>query len=160
SGDNRVNETMELFMPKDRLNLKLNVQLTMSVNPDKIDEIYAKIPPKESDNSSTYIIPRNIAYDTYASQVVRAEIREFLSNYRIEEIASNREAIGAELSARLIEAVSKKTPFQVRYAALADVIYPPIITEAQERAAERREAIAQEEAQLEVTRVVLERELT
>jgi multidrug efflux pump subunit AcrA (membrane-fusion protein) len=47
----------------------------------------------------------------------------------------------------------------VRYVGLADVKYPEVITNAQENAAERREKIQQEEAQLEISKVALERQL-
>jgi regulator of protease activity HflC (stomatin/prohibitin superfamily) len=47
----------------------------------------------------------------------------------------------------------------VRFVGLADVTFPPIIVTAQVNAAERREMIEQENAQREVTRVVLARQL-
>ncbi len=57
------------------------------------------------------------------------------------------------------KSIAARTPFRARYVGLADVGYPKIIVEAQENAAERREKVEQEEAQLEISRVQLEREL-
>jgi len=45
----------------------------------------------------------------------------------------------------------------VRYLGIADIKYPDVITNAQIAAAERREAIQQEEAELEISKVQLER---
>jgi len=60
---------------------------------------------------------------------------------------------------RSMQDFAARTPFRARYVGLADVGYPKIIVEAQENAAERREKVEQEEAQLEISRVQLEREL-
>jgi hypothetical protein len=67
--------------------------------------------------------------------------------------------INNELRVRLTKAISERTPFSVRYVGLTGIQYPSIITEAQENAAKRREQIQQEEAQLEISKVSLEREL-
>lgn len=157
ASDRSVQEEMLLFMPEDKLNMKFDLRMTLMVNPDKYEELFAKIPPDTSPRGD--VIPWTRAYETYAKQIIRSEAREFLSNYTIAEIASSREAINAELSNRLTEAINTRTPFMIRQIALADVQYPEIIVTAQENAAERREQIQQEEAQLQISKVQLEREL-
>lgn len=157
SSDQAVTEKMELFMPQDKLNMTYDIRLTLIVNPDKYEELFARIPPVVQGN--TEYIAWSKAYQTYAQQIVRAEAREFLSGFTIAEIASSREAINAQLSERLTRSINGRTPFQVRYVGLADIQYPKIIVEAQENAAQRREQIQQEEAQLEISQVQLEREL-
>lgn len=159
ASDQAVSETMELFMPQDKLNMSFDLRLTMVVNPDKYEELFGRIPPTYDEQRDIDTISWKRAYLTYAQQIIRAEAREFLSQYTISEIASSRESINAQLSARLIESINKRTPFQVRYAGLADIQYPKIIVEAQENAAQRREMIQQEEAQLEISKVSLERTL-
>lgn len=99
------------------------------------------------------------AYATYAGQIIRSEAREYLSQFTIVEIASNRQVINAELAQRLSTIVEQKTPFVVKYAGLADVQYPEVITLAQVEAAKRREQIEQEEAQLEISKITLKRQL-
>ena len=157
ASDQAVSEQMELFMPEDKLNMTFDLRLTMIINPNKYEELFARIPPV--DQNGVDVISWNKAYVTYAQQIVRAEAREFLSDFTIAEIASSRETINAQLSQRLTKSINEKTPFQVRYVGLADIQYPKIIVEAQENAAERREQINQEYANLELSKVRLEREL-
>ena len=157
ASDQAVSEKMELFMPEDKLNMTFDLRLTMIINPNKYEELFARIPPVDQDGVD--VISWNKAYITYAQQIVRAEAREFLSDFTIAEIASSRETINAQLSQRLTKSINEKTPFQVRYVGLADIQYPKIIVEAQENAAERREQINQEYANLELSKVRLEREL-
>ena len=157
ASDQAVSEKMELFMPEDKLNMTFDLRLTMIINPNKYEELFARIPPV--DQSGIDVISWDKAYITYAQQIVRAEAREFLSGFTIAEIASSREAINAQLSERLTKSINSKTPFQVRYVGLADIQYPKIIVVAQENAAERREQIQQEEAQLQISKVQLERQL-
>lgn len=157
ASDQAVSEKMELFMPQDKLNMSFDLRLTMIINPQKYEELFARIPPVDQ-NGVDYISWAK-AYQTYAQQIVRAEAREFLSQFTIAEIASSRESVNSQLSERLTKSINSKTPFQVRYVGLADIQYPKIIVEAQENAAQRREQIQQEEAQLEISKVALERQL-
>lgn len=157
--DKAINERIELFMPLDKLIIVYDVRMTLAVNPNKYEELFNRIAPSQDANSGQTIIGWMAAYTTYAQQIVRAEAREILSKYTIADIASNRESINAELSKQLIDSISKNTPFVPRFVGTADIKFPAIIVTAQENAAERREAIQQEEAQLEVSKVKLEREL-
>jgi len=157
ASDQAVSEKMELFMPQDKLNMAFDLRLTLIVNPNKYEELFGRIPPV--DQNGVDIISWQKAYVTYAQQIVRAEAREYLSQYTIAEIASSRESINAQLSERLTKSINSRTPFQVRYVGLADIQYPKIIVEAQENAAQRREQIQQEEASLEISKVALERQL-
>lgn len=158
--DNSYKETIELFMPKDKLKMDFDLRMTMSVDPEDYDQLYSKIPPVDSNEGSrVYKLSLQKAYSTYAQQIVRAEAREYLSQFSIAEVASNREAINANLSDRLSKSIKERTPFSVKYIGIANVNYPDLIIKAQERSAERREQIQQEEAQLEVSKVQLERTL-
>lgn len=65
--------------------------------------------------------------------------------------------MNADLRTRLTKSLSSN--FDVRYVGITNIEYPAIITDAQENAARRREQIQQEEAQLQISRVTLEREL-
>lgn len=151
-------EPLVIFIPEDKLNLKVDIRTTLSVNPRKTTELFTAISPQEK-NSQLSTISTDAIYATYARQIIQAEVREYLSQFSISEIASSNEKINEELRARLSEVIEKRTPFAVRYAGLTNIQYPKIITDAQEAAAERREAIQQEEAQLQISKVKLEREL-
>lgn len=153
-------EPMELFMPEDRLIMNFELRMTLTPSPKSYDELFNRVPPSTGDRGDRVAhISLDRAYEIYARQIIRAEAREFLSQYKISEIVSSREAINNELSDKLKASIVAKTPFTVLYVGLADVKYPPVIVTAQENAAERREMIQQEEAQLEISKVQLEREL-
>jgi len=160
ASDRSVKETMDLFMPKDKLMMSFDVRATMSLDPEEFDEVFSNVQPQPSGEEDTlYRIPMEKVYATYARDIIRSEVREFLSQYSIAEIASSRDAINAELTQRLSGVINQRTPFRVRYIGLDDVKYPEIIVSAQEASAERREAINQEKAQLEISRVQLNRKL-
>lgn len=151
-------EPMQIFIPKDKLNLLVKVKATLSLNANKTEELFSRVSPTEVNSYLSRIDSRSV-YQRYASQIIQAEARAFLSQYSINEIASSNEEINKEIAQRLSEVLSKRTPFEVRYIGLTDIKYPEIIVKAQEGAAERREAIQQEEAQLRISEVRLERQL-
>lgn len=159
--DKAVVENMEIFIPEDKLKLRVAVRLNLTVDRKGAESLFDALPPTSinSKNERISYIGRDLAYTTYAQQIVLTETREFLSKYSIAQIASSLEMINSELRKRLSDSISKRTPFSVRYVGITDIKYPNIITEAQENAARRREQIEQENAQLEVSRVQLEREL-
>lgn len=156
--DKAYQESMSIFIPEDKLNLGVTVRATLSVNPKKTTELFNAISP-ESGEGATSVIANVQVYKTYASQIIQAEVREYLSQHSISQIASSNEKINADLGARLGKAIEARTPFSVRHVGITNLQYPDIITKAQEAAAERREAIQQEEAQTQVSAARLEREL-
>ena len=145
ASDQSKTEPFQIFLPKDQLNMKLDVRMTLSVNKDMIEFIYDKVPAKGS----------VISFDDI---VVRDGIRQVGTKYTINEIASSREQVSAELNAAVGRALSDK-PIILQNLGLADVQFPPVITQAKEKAAERREQIEREKAQLELQRVTMERDL-
>lgn len=160
-------EKMEIFMPTDKLNISLTVQTTLAVNPEKAESLFNSIQPLSSDkyhpdlenNDRVSIISWDDVYETYAKQIVLTETREYLSRYSIAEVTSSLEKINSDIREVLAKRIEERTPFRVRYAGVTNIKYPDIITKAQENAAERREKIQQEEAQLQISKVSLEREL-
>ena len=156
--DKAYQETMSIFIPEDKLNLGVTVRATLSINPKKTTELFNAISPKEETDALSVIENQKI-YSTYASQIIQAEVREYLSQYSNSQIASSNEKINADLGVRLGKAIEERTPFAVRHVGITNLQYPDIITKAQEAAAERREAIQQEEAQTQVSAARLEREL-
>jgi len=155
--DFSINETMDLFMPQDRLVMDFDLRLTLTPKAEQYDSLFDRIPP--IGGQGVQVIPMESVYVTYAQQIIRSEAREILSKYTIAEVASSREAVNIELTTALTETINERTPFMVRYLGIADIGYPEVITTAQIKAAERREAIQQEEAQLEISKVSLERQL-
>lgn len=151
-------ESLNIFIPEDKLNLGVDVRTTLSINPKRTAELFGALSPQAKEGN-TAVIDSATIYKTYATQIIQAETREYLSQYSISEIASSNEKINADIRERLSKVIEQRTPFSVRYVGITNIKYPKIITDAQEAAAERREAIAGEEAQLQISKVKLEREL-
>jgi len=150
-----MEESMELFMPKDKLVMRFDLRLTLTPKPEQYESLFSRIPPTTT--GAGLVIPSAMTYVTYAQQIIRSEAREILSEYTINEVASSREAINVQLTEALTKTINERTPYMVRYLGIADIKYPDVITNAQIAAAERREAIQQEEAELEISKVQLER---
>lgn len=156
--DNAYTEQLKIFIPTDKLDITVKIRTTLSVNPTKTKELFNSIAP-DSSSGNEAVIPSNVVYNTYAAQIVQAETREYLSQYSISQIASSIEKVNADLRERLTKRLQERTPYNVRYVGLTDITFPELITRAQENSAERREKIEQENAQLAVSKVRLEREL-
>lgn len=150
--DKPMRESFQLFMPKDQLNMSFDVRMTMSVAKQEIDSIYDRIPPQKG------LIHFATVYQTYAQPVIRDVVRQVISKYSINEVASSRERISQELYQSVGSAL-KGTALNIKRFGLADVQFPSVITTAKENAAKRREEIEQERAQLEKQKIILEREL-
>lgn len=158
TSDKTVQEPLEIFIPEDKLNLNIGIQATLSLNPNQTESLFGTLQPSESDGVISTIRWETI-YNTYAKQIILTETREYISKYSIAEIASSLEKVNGDLRVILQDRIKERTPFTVRYVGITNVKYPDIITAAQENAAERRERIQQEEAQLNISKVTLEREL-
>ncbi len=159
--DQANTENMEIFIPEDKLKLTLSIRTNLVIaDPVKQERLFSQIAPTtKSEDGVTSVIERDVIYKTYAQQIILTETREYLSQFSISQIASSLEKVNAELRARLSKSLKERTPFDVRYVGITDISYPKIITDAQENAARRREQIQQEEAQREISKVTLEREL-
>lgn len=143
TSDAGVRESMQLFMPKDQLNMKFDVRATVRIarNSDVIDKIFDRVPAGNDDHISLGEV-----YTTYAEQKFRSVTRSVLAAYSINTIAANREAVESQLRAKLGEALSE-TPIQLVNLGLADVQFPEVITRAKELAKEREVAIEQAKAE-------------
>lgn len=151
-------EPMTIFIPADKLNISVDLRATLSVDPVKADPLFNKL-PQVTQGDQLSLISGETIYNTYGKQVLQAEVRSYLTQYTISEIASNNEKINSDIQILLQRVMGAKTPFKVNYAGLTNIKYPQIITDAQENSAKRREMIAQEEAQLSVSKVSLDRQL-
>lgn len=151
-------EPMTVFIPTDKLNITVDLRATLAVDPQRAEPLFNKL-PQVATNDQLSVISGESIYNTYGKQVLQAEVRSYLTKYSISEIASNGEKINADIQVLLSKVMGERTPFTVRYAGVTNIKYPDIITQAQENSAKRREMIAQEEAQLEVSKVSLSREL-
>lgn len=159
ASDKAQKESISIFIPTDQLELEVGIQITLSLNPKKVAELFGALPPQSGADGNTLLIGWAQIYNTYAQQIVLTETREYISKFSISQIASSLEKVNADLRVILQERIQERTPFMVRYVGITNIKYPDIITEAQKKTAERREQIQKEEAQGAISKVVLEREL-
>lgn len=159
ASDRKVSEKMQIFIPKDQLNITVEVVATMAIDnkPATVNPIFSRIPsspkvlkidrntrePTEYDDRISMITFDRI-YSTYGEQALLETVRSTLTNYSIAQIMENRDAVSAELNQRIQEKL-KPTPLTVLSFGLANVQFPDIIVRAKERAAEREAAIAEAE---------------
>jgi regulator of protease activity HflC (stomatin/prohibitin superfamily) len=157
--DKTKREPLTVFIPEDKLNVDVGVQVTLSLATNEVEPLFNSIRSEGTDNSRVSLISWDQIYNTYAQQIILTETREYLSQYSIAEIASSLEKVNSDLRKALEARLQERTPFTVRYVGITHIKYPDIIVKAQENAAERRERIQQEEAQLEISQVELQRQL-
>jgi regulator of protease activity HflC (stomatin/prohibitin superfamily) len=136
---------MRIFIPKDELNLELEVRGTFAIsnNEENVNKVFARISPNKL-SDRIYYIQMDTVYQTYAQPIIREAVRSIITNYTISEIMNNREAIGQELAQSVIEKL-KNTPITSIYFGLADIQPPQVIVRAQESAKEREIAIKEAE---------------
>lgn len=159
TSDKAKQENMTIFIPADKLNLQLGVRVTLSVDQKETQALFGSLVPTNTENEQVSFIAWDHIYNTYAQQVVLTEVREYISKYSISQISSSMEKVNSDLRVILQKRIEERTPFRVRYVGITNIKYPNIITQAQENAAQRREMVQQEEAQLQISRVKLNREL-
>jgi regulator of protease activity HflC (stomatin/prohibitin superfamily) len=170
AGDIGMKEQMSVLMPKDNLDLGVDVRFTLALSEDRnqILSVFDRVVPTRLE-SGNYGASLQQIYTTYGQPVVRNVVRTTLSEYSIAEIASNQGAVSEVLRQNVSEAL-EKTPLEIKQFGLANIVFPEIITEAREAAqsrkidVERADADAQvkireAQARLEVTRAEREADL-
>jgi regulator of protease activity HflC (stomatin/prohibitin superfamily) len=87
----------------------------------------------------------NKVYATYAQPVIREAVRSVITQYNIEQIMENRDAVSQKLT-QIVREKLKSTPIQIIRFGLANVQPPQVIVDAQEAAKKREIDIQQAEA--------------
>lgn len=162
ASDTGFKETMTLFMPKDKLNIQVDVRGTKSVPTDTktVDSIYDRIVSDTTNDGDVNLIAADKIYNTYGQQALRGIIRSELVKYTIGEILQNRDVIGQKIHTSIAEKMKNtNTPLIISRFELADIQPPETIVTAQKKAKEREIAIQQAEADAKVALVKAEQDL-
>jgi hypothetical protein len=148
--DYKAEESMKLFMPKDQLNLTVEVRGTLATSdaPEDLAMIFSRI-PSQPYTKRVSLIDSSVVYQTYAQQVIRERVRSVISEYTIAELMSNRDAISQEISDSVTEGL-KGRPIKVLNFGLADLQPPAIIVTAEESRKKREIEIKEAEASKEI----------
>jgi len=148
--DYGAKESLQLFMPKDRLNITIEVRGTFATSdaPDDLRMIFSRVSPQAATSRVSKITAQQV-YVTYAQQIIRDRVRSVVAQYDIATLMDNREEIGAELREAVRKALEGR-PVKVLNFGLADIQPPAIILQAEENRKSREIAIKQAEADKEV----------
>ena len=151
ASDHSITESMQIFMPNDKLNIKVDVRgiVTVANTASNINKVFAKVRAQKVAGTRTSIIPAVRIYNIYAKPVIRETVRSLLTKYTIAQIMENRDTISAELFKEIRIKLSS-TPMTLIRLGLANVQPPALIITAQEKAKEREIAIQQAEADKQV----------
>lgn len=156
-------EKIKVFMPKDKLNLTIDVRGTLSIPTDNktVDSIFDRVTSDPWVNDEDVgIISLMKVYRTYGQQAVRGVVRSEIVKYTISDILAQREAIGGNIHNELFEKMSEtKIPIRISRFELASVQPPDVIVNAQQAAKEREIDIQKAEADAQVELVKAERDL-
>ncbi len=144
ASDHPAKETMKIYMPEDKLNLDIvEVRGTYAIasSDTNVNKIFDRVTAtKKTDR--LYFISIAQVYQTYAQPIIRETTRTILTQYSINYIMQNREAVGIELQTA-IKAKLKGTPITPLYIGLADLQPPEVVISAQIKAKEREIAITE-----------------
>ena len=143
-------ETMQLYMPKDRLNITVETRGTFATS-DKSEDlkmIFGRVTPMPV-NSRVSKVPANAVYDTYAQQIIRDRVRSVIAKYDIATLMANREEVGAELREEVRKALEGR-PVKVLNFGLADIQPPKVIIDAEIKRKAREIAINEAEANKQI----------
>lgn len=151
ASDHPIKESMEIFMPKDKLNLLVEVRGTVSITAEEenVEKVFARVSAEATDDERVRLIQIETVYVVYGEPVIREAVRSVVINYEIAQVMQNRDAISQELTGIVREKL-KASPLTVPQFGLADIQPPKVIVAAQEAAKEREIAIDRAEADKQV----------
>lgn len=157
AGDTPLKEELVVFMPKDNLNLTVEIRGTFSIPTDKtvLNSIFDRVPAGENN-----FIDSNTIYNTYGQQAVRGIVRSEIVKYTIADVLTNRDVIGANIHAAIVDKLkTTNTPVSVSRFELANLQPPQVIVEAQEATKKREVDILKAEADAQVAIRTAEKDL-
>ncbi|MBI2055756.1 MAG: hypothetical protein HYT37_00025 [Candidatus Sungbacteria bacterium] len=151
ASDYPIKEVMPIFIPKDTLNLTVEVRGTVSISAEEqnVEKVFDRVSAESTNNERVKVIQIETVYAVYGQPVVREVARSIVTQYDIAHILQNRDAISAEITNAVREKL-KDSPLTLPQFGLADIQPPPVIVAAQEAAKEREIAINRAEAEKQI----------
>lgn len=148
--DYPILEEMELFMPKDRLNINFEVRGTFATsdNDEQLKTIFSRVPPRPHGERVSLISSEHV-FDTYARQIVRDRVRAVVSEYDIQTLMDNREAVGARLAEAVRDGL-KNRPVEMLNFGFDNIQPPEVVLKAELTRKTREIEILQADAEKEV----------
>ncbi|MDD9867990.1 MAG: SPFH domain-containing protein [Candidatus Campbellbacteria bacterium] len=151
ASDHAVLEQMVIFMPKDQLNLNVDVRGVFAISSDKenVEKVFSRVTADQQPSNRVRLISMAKVYNTYGQPVVREAVRSILAEHSIAQVMENRSEISAMLVKDIRERL-KSTPITTIRFGLADIQPPQIVVTAQENRKEREIGIQKAEAEKQI----------
>lgn len=156
-----VQDELVIYMPKDELNLTVEVQGTFTIDSsgNNVDQIFSRLSPVPTEDSRVFLISADRTYDTYAPRVIREAVRSAMTKYSIDHVMNNREQISQEMTQVVYDRLAD-TPVKPLQFGLANIQPPEVIVtaqiEARQREIEKQKAEAQKEIDITEAEAALE----
>jgi len=130
---------------KDKLTLNAAIVFRGRITQNKkvLNALFNDMPMNDN------IVRTSEVYNTYGKMIVLNTAREVISKYNVDEVNKNYERITEELYSA-IKPKLKGLPIDISDVTIGDIQYPKIVTEAIEKAKQRRMLIEQEKAQVQI----------
>jgi len=140
----KYKERMTVLL-RDKLSLSADVYFRgRIVNDDKIlNKIFNDIPMNDN------VVTTDEVYSIYAQMVVRNTTREVLSKYNVDEINKNYDRLSSELY-NALKPKLKGLPIEISDITISNIQYPKIVTDAINKAKQRRMQIEEEQAKVQI----------
>ena len=148
TSDQQKEESLSVFMPKDKLVLTFDVRGVFAIPSTKeaTDAIFERIVPEPvPDHDRVYRIDFDQVYGTYAKREVLVVARQVITQHDIAFVMSHREEVSRTLLEKLREHL-KGTPIQVMDFNLSSTQPPDVIVKAEAVSKGRQIAIKEAEA--------------
>jgi regulator of protease activity HflC (stomatin/prohibitin superfamily) len=125
-------------LSKDGMQISYGVHITFRVNPDRVKDFVEHYSTMQPGDSADKIV--ETAYKNFLRERVRTYARDAVQKFPWEELTSNIDVIGQEVSTK-VAALTKETPFDVQSVVVGNIQFPPSVAE----------AVAENQAQSQVT---------
>lgn len=128
----------------DKLTITMDIRFRGRINAQYADAMFNDIK-----HGGDFKFEFAEVYHTYGKPEIREIVRGIVSEYTVEDVHKNYKRIGAEISNALVNEF-KSSPVEISGISLGGIIYPTVVTDAINKAKERKMLIEQEKAQNEI----------
>jgi regulator of protease activity HflC (stomatin/prohibitin superfamily) len=125
-------------LTKDGMQISYSVHITFRINPDRVKDFVEHFSTMQPGDAPDKIV--ETAYKNFLKERLRTYARDAVQKFPWEQLTSNIDAIGEEVSQK-VNALTSQTPFDVQSVVVGNIQFPPSVAM----------AVAENQAQSQVT---------
>jgi regulator of protease activity HflC (stomatin/prohibitin superfamily) len=125
-------------LSKDGMQISFGVHITFRINPDRVKDFVEHYSTMHGNDAPDKIV--EVAYKNFLKERVRTYARDAVQKCAWQDLTSNIDTIGQEVSTR-VAALTSPTPFDVQSVVVGNIQFPPSVAL----------AVAENQAQIQVT---------